>query len=158
VQIVHLVFTASLIHIYNTCTSTGQESLTALNDLQFCCQALTEIGTAWKNGVRALEVLICIKREWQGKAIWSHSSGGYLKRPLDSGIASAGGDGRKKRVVEGKGDEEVTDGMAGGRDRLEGYPLMGTYAENSLALGYLNSFPREIEFQEEGLDTLDSLR
>ena len=99
--------------------------------------------------MRALEVLICIKREWQGKAMWSHSGGGYLKRPLDSGDAGAGGDGRKKRVVEAKGDEAVTDG-------LEGYPLMGAYADNSLALGYLSTFPREIAFQEEGLDTLGS--
>jgi hypothetical protein len=68
VQIVHLLFTASLIHIYNTCSSFGKAAESAMADLQFCCQALGEIGVAYKNSTRALEVIICIKQEWQMKA------------------------------------------------------------------------------------------
>ncbi|PMD54418.1 uncharacterized protein K444DRAFT_598015 [Hyaloscypha bicolor E] len=47
IQIVHLIFTASLIHIYNACTCTGADSQTALDDLQFCCQSLGEIGQTY---------------------------------------------------------------------------------------------------------------
>lgn len=87
--------------------------------------------------------------------MWSRGCG-YLKRPLDSG--TGGGEGRKKRIVEGKGEEEEDASRdIGGGGALEGFPLMGTYVENSLAMGYLSTFPREIEFQEEGLNTLESL-
>lgn len=65
VQIVHLLFTASLIHIYNTCRTNGRASERAMVDLQFCTQALGEIGIAYKNASRALEVVICVRLEWQ---------------------------------------------------------------------------------------------
>lgn len=92
VQIVHLVFTASLIHIYNTCTSTGRESEKAMADLQFCCQSLSEIGQAYKNSTRALEVIICIKREWQNKARTVR-----LKRPGSLLNGTADSDPQRKR-------------------------------------------------------------
>lgn len=136
-----------------------------MNDLQFCCQALTEIGAAWKNGVRALEVLICIKREWQGKAMWS-KGGGYLKRPLEAGMGKE--EGRKRRIVQDKNEDHQErghgemsrngNGFGGnGLIREEDFPLMGSYVENSLALGYLSTFPMEFELREEGLSSLDSL-
>lgn len=68
VQVVHLVFSACLILIYNTCTSVGVEAERAMADLQTCCEAFQELGHAYKNALRALEVIICIKREWQAKA------------------------------------------------------------------------------------------
>jgi hypothetical protein len=64
VQIVHLIFTASLICIYNAYSSKG---VVSLQDLQFCCLALGEIGVAYQNSARALEVIICIKRDWFSK-------------------------------------------------------------------------------------------
>ena len=74
--------------------------------------------------------------------MWSRG-GGYLKRPLDSGLRD--GEGRKKRIVEGKGEgERDTSSDVGGGGALEKFPLMGTYAENSLALGYLSTPPMEI--------------
>jgi len=79
VQIVHLVFTASLIHIYNTCSTSGRAAEKAMADLQFCTQALGEIGTAYKNSSRALEVVICIRLEWQRTR-----NGLRLKRPRSS--------------------------------------------------------------------------
>lgn len=65
VQIVHLIFTASLVHVYNACTCSPQESQEALDDLQFCCQSLGEIGECYGNATRALDVVILVKREWQ---------------------------------------------------------------------------------------------
>jgi len=100
IQIVHLIFTASLIHIYNACTCSGAESQTALDDLQFCCQSLGEIGQTYGNATRALEVIILVKREWQKVAAVRTAQG--FKRPsnaLDysrSGSAE-GEDFRKKR-------------------------------------------------------------
>jgi hypothetical protein len=100
IQIVHLIFTASLIHIYNACTCTGAESQTALDDLQFCCQSLGEIGQTYGNATRALEVIILVKREWQKVAAVRTAQG--FKRPSNalnysrSGSAD-GEDFRKKR-------------------------------------------------------------
>ncbi|KAH7083507.1 hypothetical protein BKA63DRAFT_584879 [Paraphoma chrysanthemicola] len=64
VQMVHLVFTASLTYVFETCTSTGTRLQTAMTSLQVCTQALTEIGQAFRNATRALELIICIKRDW----------------------------------------------------------------------------------------------
>jgi len=82
IQIVHLIFTASLIHIYNACTCSGVESQTALDDLQFCCQSLGEIGQTYGNATRALEVIILVKREWQKVAAVRTAQG--FKRPSNA--------------------------------------------------------------------------
>jgi len=82
IQIVHLIFTASLIHIYNACTCTGAESQTALDDLQFCWQSLGEIGQTYGNATRALEVIILVKREWQKVAAVRTAQG--FKRPSNT--------------------------------------------------------------------------
>ena len=75
---VHLIFTASLIHIYNSCTTKPTEARAAADDLHCCCQALGEIGHIYRNATRALEVIICIKREWQSLAATRIANG---KRP-----------------------------------------------------------------------------
>jgi hypothetical protein len=99
IQIVHLIFTASLIHIYNACTCTGAESQTALDDLQFCCQSLGEIGQTYGNATRALEVIILVKREWQKVAAVRTAQG--FKRPSSvfsySEAGSAEGEDFRKR-------------------------------------------------------------
>lgn len=79
IQIVHLIFTGSLVHIYNACTCSPSEAQTALDDLQFCCQSLGEIGQTYGNATRALEVIILIKREWQRLAAVRN-----VKRPSSS--------------------------------------------------------------------------
>jgi hypothetical protein len=66
IQIVHLIFTAALVQVYHSCrNNSGPESVRASNNLQFCCQSLAEIGQSWRSAMRALEVIICVKREWQ---------------------------------------------------------------------------------------------
>jgi hypothetical protein len=64
IQAVHLIFTASLIHVLNACEAT-EPSLknSAWKDLEVCCQALTEMGKGYKNATRALEVISGIKNE-----------------------------------------------------------------------------------------------
>lgn len=87
VQMVHLVFTASLIHVYNACITiisnmtpshTIGDVRQAMDNLQMCCQALRDMGSAWQNSTRALEVIICIKQEWQSRAALYAAS---IKRP-----------------------------------------------------------------------------
>jgi len=64
VQTVHLIFTATLIHVVNACGSLDPDrSDKAWKDLEVCCQALSEIGLAYKNAARAVEVVMCIKNE-----------------------------------------------------------------------------------------------
>lgn len=98
VQIVHLVFTAALVHVYSACTpsTTGAVARQAMGDLQFCIQALSEMSSTWRNATRALEVIICVKREWQGKAAAYRA-----KRPsesvVDSSIGADAGGHRRRR-------------------------------------------------------------
>ncbi|KAF2649614.1 hypothetical protein K491DRAFT_610426 [Lophiostoma macrostomum CBS 122681] len=64
IQAVHLIFTASLIHVLNACQA-AEPSLknSAWKDLEVCCQALSEMGKGYKNASRALEVVSGIKSE-----------------------------------------------------------------------------------------------
>ena len=64
VQAVHLVFTASLIHVFTACAATDlTRSNTAWKNLEICCQALSELGLAFKSASRALEVIMGIKSD-----------------------------------------------------------------------------------------------
>lgn len=64
IQAVHLIFTASLIHVCNACGSAEpQEKTAAWRDLEVCCQALAEIGQGYKNATRGLEVVKAIQSE-----------------------------------------------------------------------------------------------
>jgi hypothetical protein len=65
IQVVHLIFTASLVFIFDVCSRTYAESRTSLRNLQFCCHSLGEIGQCYGNATRALEVVILVKSEWQ---------------------------------------------------------------------------------------------
>jgi hypothetical protein len=87
IQIVHLIFTASLVHIYNACTphDSNSYSQAALDDLQFCCQSLGEIGQTYGNATRALEVIILVKREWQRMAAVRRSA----KRSISAATGSS---------------------------------------------------------------------
>ncbi|RDW76947.1 hypothetical protein BP6252_05000 [Coleophoma cylindrospora] len=103
VHMVHLVFTASLMCIYSAYSHRGSTSATSLQDLQFCCQALGEIGQAHQNATRALEVVICIKREWFSKT----QNFSRSKRPTSATEEGFSGDERRKRrLTQSQGDTE----------------------------------------------------
>ena len=74
IQIVHIIFTASLVFIYDICSRPFLESRSSLRDLQLCCHALGEIGQSYGNATRALEVIILVKNEWQRLAASSAAS------------------------------------------------------------------------------------
>ncbi|CRK22965.1 hypothetical protein BN1708_013565 [Verticillium longisporum] len=80
IQIVHIRFTASLVFIHDFCTMTDYSSRVSLNDLQLCCHALGEIGHAYGNATRALEVVILVKSEWQRLATSMEMRGGLKRR------------------------------------------------------------------------------
>lgn len=64
VQAVHLIFTVTLIHVFTACGATDQiRSDAAWKNLEICSQALSEIGLAYKNAARALEVIMGMKSE-----------------------------------------------------------------------------------------------
>lgn len=64
VQAVHLIFTATLIHVFTACGALDQtRSDNAWKNLEICCQALSEMGLAFKNAARALEVVMGIKSD-----------------------------------------------------------------------------------------------
>lgn len=88
VQIVHIIFTASLVFIHDACTQDHLEARSSRNDLQFCCHALGEIGHAYGNATRALEVVILVKSEWQRLASADKIRYESLKRPNGSITAS----------------------------------------------------------------------
>jgi hypothetical protein len=111
VHIVHLIFTASLICVYNTCISKGAAAISSGNDLQFCCQALGEIGQAYQNATRALEVIICIKREWFSK---SRNLSRVKKRGSVAGNDNTDGVGRKKRFTQSPNEVALTSSIGAG--------------------------------------------
>lgn len=67
IQAVHLIFTASLVHVLNACEA-AEQSLrnSAWKDLEVCQQALSELGKGFQSASRALEVVNNIKRELLG--------------------------------------------------------------------------------------------
>ncbi|KAJ5823885.1 hypothetical protein N7447_006225 [Penicillium robsamsonii] len=64
IQTVHLIFTAMLVHTQSAFLSPDfQMRDTARRQLEICSQALGEIGQAYKNALRALEVITSVKSE-----------------------------------------------------------------------------------------------
>ena len=84
VQIVHIIFTACLVFIHDLCTQDNLGTRASRNDLQFCCHALGEIGHAYGNATRALEVVILVKSEWEKLASADKVRYESLKRPNGS--------------------------------------------------------------------------
>ncbi len=89
IQIVHIIFTACLVFIHDVCTRDYEEARTSQSDLQFCCHALGEIGHAYGNATRALEVVILVRSEWQRLASAGRPPYTGLKRRSTSMVASA---------------------------------------------------------------------
>jgi hypothetical protein len=64
VQAVHMIFTASLIHVFNACGKSNSDvSNSAAAQLEICCYALREMGQQFKHATRALNVTIYLKGE-----------------------------------------------------------------------------------------------
>ncbi|GKZ37272.1 hypothetical protein AbraIFM66950_008729 [Aspergillus brasiliensis] len=64
IHCVHLIFTAMLVHVHNAFLSCDHQIRdTARRQLEICSQALGEIGQAYKNALRALEVVMTIKTD-----------------------------------------------------------------------------------------------
>ncbi|KAG4443185.1 hypothetical protein IFR05_001327 [Cadophora sp. M221] len=97
VHIVHLIFTASLICVYNACVTQGAAAMNSLDDLQFCCKALGEIGECYQNAMRALEVIICIKRKWFAK---SRDMSRTKRLGSTGGVPDFEGTSRKRRLTQ----------------------------------------------------------
>lgn len=74
-----------------------------LQDLQFCCQALGEIGEAYQNSTRALEVIICIKREWLSKTRGPMRT----KRPNVAETEEDDDSPRKRRATLDQGSDQL---------------------------------------------------
>ncbi|KAK1763981.1 fungal-specific transcription factor domain-containing protein, partial [Phialemonium atrogriseum] len=115
IQIVHIIFTCCLVHIYNGCNRASppqdESSRTSLDDLQFCCQALGEIGRCYGNATRALEVIILFKGEWQRRAAPRRSGARVVhgKSPAESnnsGLARMGHDESRQTGRFSTGAEE----------------------------------------------------
>ncbi|RFU32302.1 hypothetical protein B7463_g4018, partial [Scytalidium lignicola] len=82
----------------------GADAANALEDLQFCCQALGEIGKCYRNATRALEVIICIKSDWFRKA--SRSSKFKRLNPIVAERGNLDISPRKRRVTEDQIEEQ----------------------------------------------------
>ena len=86
IQAVHLIFTVTLIHVFTACGATDQvRSDVAWKNLEICSQALSEIGLAYKNSARALEVIMGMKSELLRR---SRSSKGKRHNPWSENIDS----------------------------------------------------------------------
>jgi len=69
-QVVHIAFTAALILVYATVSGIPLESRSDLmSHLDTCCEALSELGEAFGNANRALDVLLATKRSWQARMV-----------------------------------------------------------------------------------------
>lgn len=143
VQIVHLIFTASLVHVYNACTCSPHESQEALDDLQFCCQALGEIGEYYGNATRALDVVILVKREWQKLAAVRTATNGQKRVRLAAQGLDSQEDGGSSRLAKKRGSLSVFDAANPPRFTTPtNFETFSTTADNSFNAS-LGQFPRE---------------
>jgi hypothetical protein len=72
IQIVHTAFTAALILVYATVSGIRGRSRDDLKGfLDTCCDALADLGGAFVNANRALDVLLAAKRTWQARMVTS---------------------------------------------------------------------------------------
>lgn len=69
-QVVHTTFTAALILVYAIVSRITVEGYGDLHTpLDICCGALADLGQAFNNASRALEVLLAVKRSWQARMV-----------------------------------------------------------------------------------------
>ena len=67
---VHTTFTAALVLVYAIVSRIRVEGDDNLHTpLDICCGALADLGQAFNNASRALEVLLAVKRSWQARMV-----------------------------------------------------------------------------------------
>ncbi|EAS35971.2 fungal specific transcription factor [Coccidioides immitis RS] len=66
IQGVHMIFSATLVHLLLSCTSEDSSTReAAVNDLKVCCEALKELSIAFRSATRALDSIAKTKEKWQ---------------------------------------------------------------------------------------------
>ncbi|OAP65610.1 hypothetical protein AYL99_01582 [Fonsecaea erecta] len=72
VEVVSIVFSAAIILVLASVLDLeGTDKLNLQRHLDTCCKALAELGKAFKNASRTLDILLDIKRKWQAKLVAS---------------------------------------------------------------------------------------
>lgn len=84
IQVVHIIFTASPILIYDTYRRTGPSSRASLRDLQFCLNSLDEIGRCFGNATRAMDIVLSQRRHEQLRAVNREAGKSSTKRSRGS--------------------------------------------------------------------------
>ncbi|EXJ73598.1 uncharacterized protein A1O5_03360 [Cladophialophora psammophila CBS 110553] len=101
VQAVHLVFTATLIHVFAACAATDPiRSNSAWKNLEICCQALSELGLAFKSASRALEVIMGIKSDLLRRS----KSNVKRQNPWSDGQEAGSAPSKKRRPTNAESD------------------------------------------------------
>jgi hypothetical protein len=61
---IHVLLIAGLIHAYNSCHLDGSKAREAREMAGVCIDALGELAVTFNSSKRALEILVCIRRDW----------------------------------------------------------------------------------------------
>lgn len=81
IQLVHVTFTAALILVYAIISGVMRDLYPDLSShLDVCCHALADMGEAFENSARALDILLAIKRSWQARMVSSFGGAAGKKR------------------------------------------------------------------------------
>lgn len=144
VQAVHLIFTVTLIHVFTACGATDQtRSDIAWKNLEICSQALSEIGLAYRNAARALEVIMGMKSELLRRS----RSKAKRHNPWSGENAASGSYMQKKRKESNQEDHSVRRKSASTDTNLSAFdPGM---SETGQAFNFMDS-----SFDDFSLDTL----
>ena len=65
---VHMLFTASIVHLVNTLSSKESLQRSSKNALRTCMLGFSEIGQAWASATKSLHVVESLQRKWQPDA------------------------------------------------------------------------------------------
>jgi hypothetical protein len=138
VQAVHLIFTASLIHVYNAYGSpTGDVRDAAVDHLEICCYALREMGQQFKNAIRALEVTIYLKGELLKR--W-HANNKRPKSPTDQQARDMGSPKRQRLSVDGDNGVRSSMGETLGHSPVSDLDYLNIGEQSSFGINLEDSF------------------
>lgn len=161
IQVVHLIFTAMLVQVHSAFLLPDPQTRdTARRRLEICSQALGEIGQAYKNALRALEVITSIKTELLRREREATASGlQMISQPnplssmialgqISSGIFSGNPGGSKSWANPSLNDEflnafDITQGLGTetfpsevNQVSISGHGLWTPFTEHSVAEAY----------------------
>lgn len=93
ISFVHTAFTAALILVFATVSDSRNNIQDQLTEhLNVCCNALAELGQAYENASRSLDILLATKRSWQARLVVSLRG----KRPSWHGSQTSHDSARKR--------------------------------------------------------------